>query len=170
MNKKKLILVAVLLIIIITVGVFFFFPIPGTRIVGVDDISAENQVIIRQNKRALVGNSSAAGGLESADTITEYNLNAEQIEMLKEFIRGNSYVRTLRSAPSQNTPSTEYNIIISDDISNSNTTSAHIRMSISIISGYVSGLEQSGNGCLKIKNPSWEDSIQQILALLPASR
>ena len=167
-SKTSLIPIAVLLIC--AVGALFYFPIPGTKIAGVDDISAKSQVTIRQTTRALV-NRDGADAPVLADTVTEHSLNAEQIEMLKDFLRGNSFIRTLRSVPSQNTSSVDnssYNITVSEDINNNNTTATHILMSISLIRGYVSVSEQSGNRCLKIDNSAWEDSILQILALSPA--
>ena len=159
-SMKAVIIVLVLLIIIISA--FFYFFIPGAWIGGIDDISEESQVTIRQTTYTR---DRSGDGINFSDTVQEYDLNAEQIEMLKEFIRSSSYTRTLISTLYNSLTNVEsynhYDIVIRDD----NFIAVHDTTRISISWGYFSGLKQAGNGWIKINNSDWEDTILQILAL-----
>ena len=159
-HKNKIIVVSVLLIIVVVV--FFYFFIPGVWLGGIDDISPESHVIIKQ---ITFTQDSSGGELNFVDTVTEYDLNAEQIEMLKAFFRGSSFTRSLRGTLYHTITNIEsyntYDILIHDD----NYIAVHDRVRISISWGYFSGFKQAGDGWIKINNPAWEDSILQILAL-----
>ena len=159
MNRKVIITIGAL--VLIAVGVFFYFFVPGSWIGGIDDISAESSVYITQTIWTLDNTLSA---LPPTPTDTIYKLNAEQIEMLKDYIRGSVFTRTLRTVlyhqRNEKIYST-YEISIHDD----NFIAAHDTVGISISGGYVTGFKQSGNGWLKINNSTWEESLLKILAL-----
>ena len=144
-SKKAIIISAVLLII--AVGAFFYFYIPGAWIGGISEISLESSVIIRRD----TATKNQSGTFEHS--ITEYTLNADQINMLKELILGSSFSRTLgRSVLSHNTTNLEnynsFDIVIRDD----SFIAVHDTTMISVSWGYFSGFKQSGNGWIKINN------------------
>jgi len=155
-HMKAILIVAACLLIVI--GAFFYFYIPGAWIGGIAEIAAESQVVIQQDAAAK----DSDGNFEH--TYTDYTLTRDQIEMLKEFIRGSSFTRLLKRTIYHNTTNMEsyntYDIIIRDD----NFIAVHNGIRIGISWGYFSGLKRSGNGWIKINNTNWEDSILQILA------
>ena len=156
-HMKAIIIVAAACLLIV-IGAFFYCYIPGAWIGGIAGISTESQVVIQRD----TATKDSSGNFKH--TYTDYTLTAEQIEMLKEFIRGSSFTRSLRGTLYHNTTNMEsyntYDIIIRDD----KFIAVHDGIRISISWGYFSGLKQSGNGWIKINNTNWEDSILQILA------
>jgi predicted PurR-regulated permease PerM len=162
MRKTKRAFIIVLVLLVIAISAFFYFFIPGAWIGGIDDISEESKVTIKQTTYTR---DKSGDGINFTDTVSEYDLNAEQIAMLQEFIRRSSFTRTLKSTLYNSVTNVDnynyYDIIIRDD----NFMAVHDTTIISITWGYFSGFKQAGNGWIKINNPEWEDTISQILAL-----
>ena len=160
MKKYTKALITVIDIIIIIVCTFLCFYIPGNKIGGIDTISSESQVIIRQNTYTRKASDT---GLDFEHSVTEHELSAKQIEMLKEYLLKNGYTRSLRSLLTHNTTNMEsyhlYDIVIND----SGFVSLHNSTIISISWGYISGFRQSSAGWLKITDLNWEESILRIL-------
>jgi len=165
-HKKTIIFFAILLLIITSAVLFFF--VPGAWFEEVADISPDSHVMIRQSTHTQIRSN---GEIFFVETITDYDLNAEQIEMLKAFIQNSNFTRSLRSIllhPTTNLDSyNTYDIFVSDIaiIRDENSVMMRNGFRIGISWGYFSGFRQSGNGWIKISNSSWEDSIMQILAL-----
>ena len=166
MKKHKSKLIAVSVLLIIAVVAFFYFFIPGAWIGGIDGISTESNVTITQWTRNQDRNSVEPNFIE---TVTEYDLNAEQIEMLKQFLRSSSFTRSLKGTLYHSITNIEsystYDIIINDE----SYTAVHDTPRISISWGYFSGFKPAGNRWIKINNTNWEESILEILALSPES-
>ena len=160
MKKHIKAIIIVTVCLFIAIAAFFYFFIPGAWIGGIDDISVESQVTITQWTRTQDRNSVE---LNFIDTITEYDLNAEQIEMLKEFIRGSSFTRSLKGTLYHSITNIEsystYDIVINDE----SYMAVHDTPRVSISWGYFSGFKQSGDRWIKINNSNWEDSILHIL-------
>ena len=161
MKKHMKAIIIATVFILIAIGAFFYFYIPGAWIGGIAEISTESQVVVLQDTAIK----DSSGRFEH--TYTDYTLTADQIEMLKEFIHGSSFMRSLRGTLYHNTANIEsyntYEIIIRDD----NFTAVHDGIRIGISWGYFSGFKQSGSGWIKINKSNWEDSILQILAHSP---
>ena len=116
MRKSKKTFIITLVLLIIIISAFFYFFIPGAWIGGIDDISEESRVTIKQTTYTR---DRSGDGINFTDTVSEYDLNAEQIAMLQEFIRSSSFTRSLKSTLYNSVTNVEshnyYDIIIRDD-------------------------------------------------------
>ncbi len=135
-------------IIVVTVlcgFLYSFFHISGNEIRNINRLSGECSVTV------TVSDTGGRGKMQ------EYNLEASQIELLKNLLRGNSYTRRLSSTITGVLPDKTYTIVA--DWNDNGKTHLYIRI---LGSEYIE-FEQFGGHFQKIKNPNFETELMSIL-------
>lgn len=145
MKKLLKLIVAIVIIISLVSIIYSYFNVTGAEIAGVSDITASSNIIIRKSY------------LETT-AYEEYELSTNQIEMLKSLILESSFTRNL-SNKVRFYDKDLYTISINDS-------EAGIWFNIHCIGNeWISIANQFSGKHLKIKNPNWKSTLEEIIEL-----
>lgn len=146
-NKMKRLkkIIPIIVVAVIFGFIYSFFHISGREIRNVNRLSDECSVTVTVNDNGGRGE------------IQEYNLEASQIELLKNLLKENSYTRRLSSTITGVLPDKAYTILA--DWHDNGKTYLYIRI---LGSEYIE-FEQFGGHFQKIKNPNFETELISIL-------
>lgn len=142
-----------ILIIIVIVGLIYsFFHIDGRKIKNVKNLSSDCRVLVSVNDTY------------GHDNLQEYELNAEQIERLKNLLMKNSYKRRLSGTIIGQLPEKEYSILADWDKDGTPQVFLYIKI---IGNEYINFHDQynffRSKIYHKIKNPDFEKELIAIL-------
>lgn len=143
MKRNMILLAALLVVCLLTVSLYAWFHVSGREIDGVSSMGVDCSVRIRK-------------GL---DEYQEYALDSLQRERLTALLSGSSFTRRL-SGGTVTYPSGEaYYTILIDFHNGQDFLTIH-----SISNRYISIADQFGGRHLKINNPQWETTLNDILS------
>lgn len=144
---KKLSKLIIIIVVFISLGliVYSYFNVTGDEILGVSNITTSSSVIIRKSYMEVTNNE-------------EYVLNTNQIEMLKILILESNFTRTL-SNKVRFYDKDMYTIFINDNESG-------VWLNIHCIGNeWISITNQFNGKHLKINNPNWKSTLEEIIEL-----
>ncbi|GAA0725188.1 hypothetical protein GCM10008905_20100 [Clostridium malenominatum] len=145
MKKLFKLIVGTIIVILFCLIIHSYFNVSGDEITGVSNITTSSNVVIRKSYQG--------------DTKEqEYVLNANQIEMLKTLIIQSDFTRNLSTMVRFNDKD-RYIIIINDN-------DAGVWLNIHCIGNkWISIANQFNGKHLKINNPNWKNTLEEIIVL-----
>lgn len=144
MKKSFKFIVGIVTIILFCLIIYSYFNVSGNEITGVSNMTTLSNVVIRKSYQGI--------------NEQEYVLNANQIEMLKTLILQLNFTRNLSTMVRFNDKDM-YSIIINDN-------EAGVWLNIHCIGNeWISIAFQFNGKHLKINNPNWKSTIEEIIAL-----
>lgn len=145
MKKLFKLIVGTIIVILFCLIIYSYFNVSGDEITGVSNITTSSNVVIRKSYQG--------------DTKEqEYVLNANQIEMLKTLILQSDFTRNLSTMVRFNDKD-RYIIIINDN-------EAGVWLNIHCIGNeWISIANQFNGKHLKINNPNWKNTLEEIIVL-----
>lgn len=145
MKKSFKLIMGTVIIILFCLMIYSYFNVSGDEITGVSDITTSSDVVIRKS-------------YQDGTNEQEYVLNANQIEMLKTLILQSDFTRNLSTMVSFNDKDM-YVIIINDN-------KASVWLTIDCIGNeWISIANQFNGKHLKINNPNWKNTLDEIIVL-----
>ena len=143
--KKLKKLLPIIITVLIIVFVYSFFHIGGWEIKNIKELNDAKLVTV------VVSD-------ENSDESIEYELSKNQIELLQNLLKENSYTRRLSSTIIGVLPDTRYNILANWN------DGGQKHLHISILGGeYIQFLGQYGSHYHEIKNPDFEKVLVSII-------
>lgn len=145
MKKSLKLIIGTVIVIVFCLIIYSYFNVSGDEIAGVSNITTSSNIVIKKNYQG--------------DTKEqEYVLNANQIKMLKTLILQTNFTRNLSIAVRFNDKDM-YSIVINDN-------EAGVWLTIHCIGNeWISIANQFNGKHLKINNPNWKSTLEEILVL-----
>lgn len=145
MKKSLKLIIGTVIVIVFCLIIYSYFNVSGDEIAGVSNITTSSNIVIKKNYQG--------------DTKEqEYVLNANQIKMLKTLILQTDFTRNLSTAVRFNDKDM-YSIVINDN-------EAGVWLTIHCIGNeWISIANQFNGKHLKINNPNWKSTLEEILVL-----
>ncbi|WP_048601012.1 hypothetical protein [Rubeoparvulum massiliense] len=145
MKKSFKLIVGIATVILFCLMIYSYFIVSGDEIIGVSNITTTSNVVIRKSYLGVTNEQ-------------EYLLNANQIEMLKTLILQSDFTRNLSTAVRFNDKDM-YTIIIKDS-------EANVWLNIDCIGNeWISIANQFNGKHLRINNPNWKKTLEEIILL-----
>ncbi|WP_313758387.1 hypothetical protein [Tissierella sp.] len=145
MKKSYRLIVGTVMVILFCLIIYSYFNVSGKEIIGVLNIKTSSNVVIRKS-------------YQDGTNKQEYVLNANQIEMLKTLVLQSNFIRSLSTTVKFNDKDM-HEIIINDN-------EADVWLIIHCIGNeWISIANQFNGRHLKINNPNWKNTIEEIIAL-----
>lgn len=137
--------IGVVICILIYIVIYRYFNISGNKIIGISDLTTSSNVVIRKSYLEITNKQ-------------EYVLDDNQIEMLKSLVLQSNFTKSLSNTIRFNDKNM-YEIIINDN-------EADISLIIhSIGNEWISIANQYKGKHLKINNPEWKSTLEEIITL-----
>ena len=145
MKKSLKLIIGTVIAIIFCLIIYSYFNVSGDEIAGVANITTSSNIVIEKSYQG--------------DTKEqEYVLNANQIKMLKTLILQTDFTRNLSTAIRFNDKDM-YSIVINDN-------EAGVWLTIHCIGNeWISIANQFNGKHLKVNNPNWKSTLEEILVL-----
>jgi len=145
MKKSLKLIIGTVIVIVFCLIIYSYFNVSGDEIAGVANITTSSNIVIEKSYQG--------------DTKEqEYVLNANQIKMLKTLILQTDFTRNLSTAIRFNDKDM-YSIVINDN-------EAGVWLTIHCIGNeWISIANQFNGKHLKINNPNWKSTLEEILVL-----
>ena len=164
-KKKRIIAIAVL--VAVAAGIFFYVRVPGTAIRGLRDVSPEHsRVRVTMGERFFDYND--RGQITTTQQKqTEFDLDAGQIEMLRDFLLRSVFIRSpernVRTGVSGGRTATYIIQFFDTDLLSNMLIDQH---------GYIHARISRADRLrpLRIVGSGWEDALLEILAMTPENR
>lgn len=145
MKKSLKLIIGTVIVIVFCLIIYSYFNVSGDEIAGVSNITTSSNIVI---KKSYQGDTKEQ----------EYVLNANQIKMLKTLILQTDFTRNLSTAVRFNDKGM-YSIVINDN-------EAGVWLTIHCIGNeWISIANQFNGKHLKINNPNWKSTLEEILVL-----
>lgn len=145
MKKSLKLIIGTVIVIVFCLIIYSYFNVSGDEIAGVSNITTSSNIVI---KKSYQGDTKEQ----------EYVLNANQIKMLKTLILQTNFTRNLSIAVRFNDKDM-YSIVINDN-------EAGVWLTIHCIGNeWISIANQFNGKHLKINNPNWKSTLEEILVL-----
>lgn len=145
MKKSLKLIIGIVMAVSFCLIIYSYFNVSGDEITGVSNIATSSNVVIRKSYQGVADEQ-------------EYVLNANQVEMLKILILQSDFTRNLSTMVRFNDKDM-YEIIINDNESG-------VWLNIDCIGNeWISIADQFNGKHLKINNPNWKNTIEEIIAL-----
>ena len=145
MKKLFKLIVGIVIVLLFCIIIYSYFNVSGDEITGVPNITTSSNVVIKKS-------------YQDDTKEQEYVLDANQIEMLKTLILKSDFTRNLSTVVRFNDKD-RYIIIINDN-------EADVWLNIDCIGNeWISIANQFNGKHLKINNPNWKNTLEQIIAL-----
>lgn len=145
MKKSLKLIIGTVIVIVFCLIIYSYFNVSGDEIAGVSNITTSSNIVI---KKSYQGDTKEQ----------EYVLNANQIKMLKTLILQTDFTRNLSTAVRFNDKDM-YSIVINDN-------EAGVWLTIHCIGNeWISIANQFNGKHLKINNPNWKSTLEEILVL-----
>lgn len=145
MKKTFKLITGTVIVIVLCLIIYSYFNVSGDEITGVSNITTSSNIVIKK------GSQDDAKG-------QEYVLNANQIEMLKTLILQTDFTINLSTVVRFNDEDM-YSIVINDN-------EAGVWLTIHCIGNeWISIANQFNGKHLKINNPNWKNTLEEILIL-----
>ncbi len=145
MKKSFKVIVGIVIVILFCLITYAYFNVSGDEIAGVSNITTSSNVVIKKSYQGTT--------IEQ-----EYVLSANQIERLKALILQSDFTRDLSSTVRFNDKDM-YEIIINDN-------DAGVWLNIDCIGNeWISIANQFNGKHLKINNPNWKNTLEEIIVL-----
>lgn len=145
MKKAYKILIGIIILLIISLMGYSYFSVSGAEIDGVNNITSKSSVTITKS-------------VFPRDASEEHILDNKQIEILKELIVETKFIKVI-------SPSVYYYDNESYDIAIKNSGEEQWRIIRSLGDEYISVSHQFKGKYLKIRNPEWKETIEEIMLL-----
>ncbi len=145
MKKSLKLIIGTVIVIVFCLIIYSYFNVSGDEIAGVANITTSSNIVIEKSYQG--------------DTKEqEYVLNANQIKMLKILILQTDFTRNLSTTVRFNDKDM-YSIVINDN-------EAGVWLTIHCIGNeWISIANQFNGKHLKINNPNWKSTLEEILVL-----
>ncbi|HAZ36374.1 MAG TPA: hypothetical protein DCY71_00770 [Clostridiaceae bacterium] len=145
MKKSLKLIIGTVIVIVFCLIIYSYFNVSGDEIAGVANITTSSNIVIEKSYQG--------------DTKEqEYVLNANQIKMLKTLILQTDFTRNLSTAIRFNDKDM-YSIVINDN-------EAGVWLTIHCIGNeWISIANQFNGKHLKVNNPNWKSTLEEILVL-----
>ena len=145
MKKSLKLIIGTVIVIVFCLIIYSYFNVSGDEIAGVANITTSSNIVI---KKSYQGDTKEQ----------EYVLNANQIKMLKTLILQTDFTRNLSTAIRFNDKDM-YSIVINDN-------EAGVWLTIHCIGNeWISIANQFNGKHLKVNNPNWKSTLEEILVL-----
>lgn len=145
MKKSLKLIIGTAIVIVFCLIIYSYFNVSGDKIAGVSNITTSSNIVI---KKSYKGDAKEQ----------EYILNANQIEILKTLILQTDFIKNLSTTVSFNDKDM-YSIVINDN-------EAGVWLTIHCIGNeWISIANQFNGKHLKVNNPHWKSTLEEILAL-----